>query len=70
MSIRQLTRRTRRPAPARPWIVDVTNHWQVRPEGPRRGVTLQHPDGTTEARYLADDHPALVRYLERLATAA
>lgn len=64
-----IRRRTRR-QPARPYIVDVTNHWRVRPDGSRRGVLVRYPDGTTAERYLPDAHPALVRYLDRLHAAA
>lgn len=64
-----LIRRQRR-QPARPRIIGVTNHWRVTPDGSRRGILVQHPDGTTAQHYLQDEHPALVRYLDRLHAAA
>lgn len=55
-----------RPAPRpRPRIVEVTNTWRVFPDGNLRAVLVRHPDGTLTRQHLADEHPALVRFLER-----
>jgi hypothetical protein len=35
----------------------------------RREVLVREPDGELAVRYLPDDHPALVRYLDRAAAA-
>lgn len=57
---------TKRP---RPRIVEVTNTWRVTAEGNLRAVIVREVDDTLTRRYLADDHPALVRSLDRLAAA-
>lgn len=59
----------RRSSAARKRIVAVADHWRVTPEGPRREVVVQ-ADGVLRTVYLPDEHPALVRYLERAAVAA
>jgi hypothetical protein len=71
---RLLTMRRRpkpRPKPRpRPRIVEVTNTWAVTPEGNLRRVMVRLEDDTLVARLLPDEHPALVRFLERAAAAA
>jgi hypothetical protein len=69
MTLPILFRRQPSPRPRR-CIVDVTNHWRITPEGYRREVLVREPDGELATRYLADDHPALVRFLDRAAAAA
>lgn len=60
-----------RPTPRpRPRIVEVTGHWRVTVDGSLRAVLVRHPDGTLTRQYLADEHPALVRFLERAAAVA
>jgi hypothetical protein len=61
----------RRPRPQpRPRIISVTNHWRV--AGPEQGreVVVRDVDGTLVTLFLADDHPALVRFLEHAAAVA
>lgn len=72
MSIRPLIRAARPRTTARPRrrIVEVTNRWQVTPDGSRRAVLVREPDGSLSTRYLPDAHPALVAYLDRAAVAA
>jgi len=61
-----LTRRRRRP---RPVLVDVTNYWRCDyADGVhRREVVVRDPDGTKRSAYVPDEHPALVRFLQRTA---
>lgn len=61
--------RRRRAAAPRRVIVDVTNRWRLDGPGPRREVLVRTPVGL-ESVLLADDHPALVRFLTRAAAAA
>lgn len=65
-----LSRRRPKPRPVskpRPRIVAVTQYWRVTDEGALRGVLVRNPDGTLTRWYLADSHPALVRFLARAA---
>jgi len=59
----------RRPKP-RPRIVQVSSYWRT--AGPEQGrqVLVELPAGDRVTTYLPDDHPALVRFLERAAVAA
>ena len=64
-------RSRRRPASSatpRPQIVHVTNRWaQVEPGAPfQRKVLVRYPNGELVTGYLPDEHPALVRHLDRL----
>jgi hypothetical protein len=62
--------RRRRPATAGRRIVSVTDHWSLVGGQWRRDVLVQHAGGQLVVEHLADEHPALLRYLERAAVAA
>jgi hypothetical protein len=61
--------RTDRKRPRRR-IVAVGNRWIVTDEGNRRQVTVREPDGSLVTRYLPDEHPALIAFLDRAWAAA
>jgi hypothetical protein len=64
-----MTRTRRRPRP-RLYLVSVTDYWRV--AGPQQGrqVLVRDAGGDLRTVYLADDHPALVAFLERAAAVA
>jgi hypothetical protein len=62
----------RRVSPPRPRrrIVAVGNYWRTAGPETGREVLVREPGGQLVTRFLPDDHPALVRFLERAAVAA
>jgi len=64
-----MSARSRRRPRQRPYIVSVSNHWRV--AGPEQGrqVLVRDWDGNLQTIYVPDDHPALVRFLDRAAAA-
>lgn len=59
--------RRRRPATRRRRIVSVSDHWSLVDGAWRRDVLVQLPGGQLVVEHLADEHPALVRFIERVA---
>jgi hypothetical protein len=57
--------RAAQPRTPRARIVAVGNRWQVTDEGNRREVTVRTADGQLVTRYLPDEHPAVVRFIDR-----
>lgn len=61
--------RRRRPRPRRV-IVSVSDHWKLDAAGVWCREVVVDVDGRPRVVFLPDEHPALVRFLDRAAVAA
>jgi hypothetical protein len=69
-SVTTFLARRRRPATPQRYLVSVSDRWALVGGQFRREVLVRQPGGPLVVEHLADEHPALVSFLDRAAVAA